>query len=216
MLDVEGLSFCREGYRLRYDFCLPQGKRLLITGASGAGKSTLFDLLAGFLLPDAGQVRFDDQDLLALPIHQRPLSLLSQSDNIFAHLSVWQNMALGLNTAMRLTAEQQQQLQQVAHSLGLQELLARTAAKLSGGQQQRVALARALLARKPLLLLDEPFSALDEQTALEAQQLLLELQRQYGFSLLMVSHQVQAMLPLMHYRLHVEAGQTHWSALGQG
>ncbi len=213
LLEAKQLCYAREGQQWHYDFSLPAGKRMLITGVSGAGKSTLLDLLVGFVPASSGQLNFAGQNLAPLAVHQRPFSLLSQSDNVFLHLSVAQNLALGCHPSMRLTARQQQQRQQVAGSLGLLGLLDRPAARLSGGQQQRVALGRALLAAKPVLLLDEPFSALDEQTALDAQQLLLALQAEYGFSLLMVSHQVQAMLPLMDYRLDLQAGQASFSQL---
>lgn len=213
MLKVEELKFERQGYRLHYDFALPAASRLLVTGVSGVGKSTLLDLLAGFLPPDAGRLQYDGQDLLPLRPDQRPFSLLTQADNLFGHLTVRQNLGLGLHPGLRLTGPQQQALQAMAERLGLADFLTRPASQLSGGQQQRVALGRALLRQRPVLLLDEPFSALDEQTALEAQQLTLSLQQELGFSLVLVSHQVQAMLPLMAYRLHLSQGQSQFSAL---
>ena len=91
----------------------------------------------------------------------RPVSMLFQENNLFPHLTVQQNLGLGLHPGLKLTRQQQQQVQQIAEQTGLESMLTRLPGQLSGGQRQRVALARCLLRNQPVLLLDEPFSALD-------------------------------------------------------
>ena len=129
-----------------------------------AAKSTLLNLIAGFLAPDAGDIHWNDQSLIALPPHQRPVTTLFQDNNLFAHLDVATNIALGLEPSGHLSREQESRLSNMLACVGLGGFEHRLPPSLSGGQQQRVALVRCLLRPQPLLLFDEPFSALDDET----------------------------------------------------
>ncbi|RAU18978.1 hypothetical protein DN062_05770 [Nitrincola tibetensis] len=162
-LDVRGLHIRRESLSWCYDFQIASGQILAVMGESGCGKSTLLDTLGGFYPADQGQIILGKQCIQTLDIRLRPVSTLFQQYNLFEHLSVEQNLKLGFSKASP-TAIQWQQVEQALALLGVQEQLKRKPSLLSGGQRQRIALIRVMLREQPIVLLDEPFSALDAQT----------------------------------------------------
>lgn len=189
MLRVDHLRFAHPGQTGSYDFSFEArpGEITAISGASGSGKSTLLDLLAGFFVPLSGSIALDDQDLVPLPPERRPLSLLLQSESLFEHLSAASNVALGLpkgvgkqDAAMRIA--------EALAEVGLDGIGPQLAGTLSGGQKQRVALARTLLRARPILLLDEPFSALDDETRVVIRDLVRNLTQRHGWHTVLVSH----------------------------
>lgn len=188
MLRVENLTYAHPGQAQPYVFTLVAnaGEVTAISGASGSGKSTLLDLLAGFLTPSAGRIELDHQDLLPLPPEARPLSLLLQSDSLFEHLSATRNVELGLPSGAGKAASQQ--IAAALAEVGLEGVGHQVASTLSGGQKQRVALARTLLRARPVLLLDEPFSALDDETRVAVRDLVRALTRRHGWHTILVSH----------------------------
>ncbi|WP_346351478.1 thiamine ABC transporter ATP-binding protein [Oceanimonas sp. AH20CE76] len=159
-----------------------------LIGPSGAGKSTLLAMIGGFARVGSGTLSFNGNSLLPLTPAERPITTLFQDNNLFWHMSVQQNIAIGLNAGLRLNEQQQQQVQDVALRLGIDGLLSRKPAQLSGGQQQRVGLARCLVRNRPVLLLDEPFSALDPALRYELLQLLREQTDRMQLTVLMVTH----------------------------
>lgn len=189
MLSVEKLTYVY-GKDTHFCFDLQQksGEIIALIGASGAGKSTLLNLLGGFLIPTSGTVQFEGQDLLPLAPHQRPISMLFQEHNVFPHLTVFQNIGLGLHPALKLTAPQKNAIEQAAQQVGLSAHLNRLPTQLSGGQKQRIALARCLVRNRPLLLLDEPFSALDPALRLDMLALVKQLAQAQNMSVLMITH----------------------------
>ena len=188
MLLVDALTFQYPGDRaMRFDVQLPVGGVLAVTGPSGCGKSTFLNLLAGFQKPSAGRVSWAGQDLLGRPADQRGISMLFQSHNLFDHLTAAQNIDLGSSPNRRPSAVQIQARDEAMECLGIQGLQDRLPGQLSGGQQQRVALARSLVSDRPLVLLDEPFSALDASSRADARAALLTLQSQ-GKTLVLVTH----------------------------
>lgn len=186
MLQLNHLSLHQDGFRLHADWTVGQGERIAIIGPSGAGKSTLLLGIAGFLAPKSGQILWDGRDLASLEAGARPMTILFQDHNLFAHLSVADNLGLGLSPRLRLNAAQRDQIQSVLGRVGLAGLGMRKPGDLSGGQQSRVALARALLRARPLLLLDEPFSALGPAMRHEMLDLTAELAAEA--TVLMVTH----------------------------
>lgn len=188
-LICQDLGLQRDDSVFDFSFNLQRGEILAILGPSGAGKSTLLDLLAGFVTPDSGELHYQEEDLLLLPPHQRPFTTLFQSNNLFDHLDVRKNIGLGLNSALKLDAEQWQQVSEMAQRLGIENHLTRKPPELSGGEQQRVALARCLIRHRPFLLLDEPFSALDPSLRKEMLLLLRQIATQQKIGVLFISHQ---------------------------
>jgi ABC-type Fe3+/spermidine/putrescine transport system ATPase subunit len=154
------------------------GSYLSLLGPSGSGKSTLLRVLAGYEVPDAGEVTLDGQPLTAVPAHERDIGFVSQGFALFPHLSVYDNVAFGLrhhaHRPMRDQAEIRRRVMEMLDMVGLAEFAQRQIAQLSGGQKQRVALARTLVVRPRLCLLDEPLGALDANLR---QRMVLELRR---------------------------------------
>ena len=185
------LIFNYENSPMHFVLQVEQGERLAIIGESGAGKSTLLNLIAGFETPASGQILLNDCDHTQTQPADRPVSMLFQDNNLFPHLTVAQNIGLALAPSLSLNATQQQQVREIAEKMGLESLLSRRADQLSGGQKQRVALARTLLRDKPILLLDEPFSALDPIRRHELQQFILDICIERNLTFLMVTHQLE-------------------------
>ena len=190
MIDLD-LIFNYENSPMHFVLQVEQGERLAIIGESGAGKSTLLNLIAGFETPASGQILLNHCDHTQTQPAERPFSMLFQDNNLFPHLTVAQNIGLALAPSLSLNATQQQQVREIAEKMGLESLLSRRADQLSGGQKQRVALARTLLRDKPILLLDEPFSALDPIRRHELQQFILDICVERNLTLLMVTHQLE-------------------------
>lgn len=183
------------------------GERVAIIGESGAGKSTLLNLIAGFEFPAQGEIWLNDKNHTRSAPYERPVSMLFQENNLFPHLTVQQNLALGIKPSLKLTALEQEKIEQVACSVGLGDYLQRLPNSLSGGQKQRVALARCLLRDKPILLLDEPFSALDQKLRVEMQALIAKLCDEKDLTLLLVTHQPSELIGSIDQVLVVENGQ---------
>lgn len=204
MLEAEKLSFTHPGATRRYElsFTAAPGEITAVSGQSGAGKSTLLDLVAGFLTPQGGSLTLDGKDLIPLPPEARPVSILFQSETLFEHLSAGRNLALGLpRDTPRAAAENR--IAEALAEVGLAGIEAQRAATLSGGEKQRVALARTLLRDRPVLLLDEPFSALDDNTRATMRELVRGLTERHRWITMLVSHHADDVdaLATRHYRL---------------
>ena len=204
MLRADDLVFAHPGQTRPYHFSLSAeaGEVTAISGASGSGKSTLLDLLACFLSPSAGTLLLDGTNIAVLPPEKRPVSLLLQADNLFDHLTAADNVALGMPKGID-KGTGKEKVRAALAEVGLGEFADKPASTLSGGQKQRVALARTLLRDRPVLLLDEPFSALDDETRRTTRDLVAELTRRHGWHTVLVSHHADdiAALAQRHYRL---------------
>lgn len=194
MLEVRRLSAQLGESYFHWDFQLPTGSLMAVVGASGLGKSTLLNVLCGLHSPSGGDLLWQGRTLLDQTVAQRPFGVLFQANNLFDHLSVELNLALGLNPSGRLNEQQQAQLHQAAQRFELHSLLTRRPDQLSGGQQQRVALARVFLQRKPVLLLDEPFSSLDPALRQEGLAWVRDIQREQRSTVILVTHHLDEML----------------------
>lgn len=189
MLAFDAMRIVQDDFTLTAEFTVPTGARVAVIGPSGAGKSTLLAAVAGFVPLTAGRILWQGQDLAPLAPGARPLSILFQDQNLFPHLTVLQNVGLGLRPDLRLDRAQQASAAAALERVGLEGLGARLPAQLSGGQQGRVALARALLRARPLLLLDEPFAALGPALKAEMLDLVAEIAAETNSTVLMVSHE---------------------------
>lgn len=204
MLVAEHLVFQYPGHQTRYDFSFTAepGTITAISGPSGSGKSTLLDLLAGFLVPVSGIIQLDGLNLTPLPPEDRPISLLLQGESLFEHLTAGHNVALGLPKGTG-KAQARTMIEQALTEVGLGEVGDQVAATLSGGQKQRVGLARTLLRNRAVLLLDEPFSALDDETRRTIRDLVRALTGRHGWHTILVSHHADDVVELAQrtYRL---------------
>lgn len=187
MLVIQNLVVRRGSWQRRYDLHAESAAIITIQGRSGAGKSALLAAIAGFEPVVEGEIEWQGQSLLNLPIEQRPVSMLFQEHNLFEHLSIVQNLTLGLkfdSAAARQTA-----LQVAAEALEISAYLRKMPNELSGGQRQRVALLRTLLRPEPLILLDEPFAELDAYTREIAAVWVRETAKAANKTVLLVTHQ---------------------------
>lgn len=160
MLRLEALTLVQDDFCLSADFSIAAGARVAVIGPSGAGKSSLLSAIAGFYAPASGRILWEGRDIGGLAPGARPLSMLFQDGNLFPHLTVTENLGLGISPDLRLTATDRESIAEALARVGLAGFGPRRPAQLSGGEQSRVALARVLLRARPLLLLDEPFAAL--------------------------------------------------------
>lgn len=174
---------------MQFDLSVPTGEVLSLIGPSGSGKSTLLSLVAGFLAPAAGRIMLDGVGIEQLPVSARPVSIVFQAHNLFPHLDLYTNVALGVDPSLHLTREQADSITDALEKLGLGELRRRKPGELSGGQRQRVALARALVRKRKILLLDEAFAALGPAQRQELIELVKNLVRENNMVALLVSHQ---------------------------
>ena len=188
MIDINGLKLARGTFRLSATLSVWPGQLCAVIGPSGGGKSTLLEAIAGFLPITAGDIAVDGQSIANLPPAGRPISMLFQDHNLFPHLSVAQNVGLGLRSSMSLSGPEREKVSRTLADVGLEGMEARKPDALSGGQRQRVALARALLRDKPVLLLDEPFAALGPALREEMLVLVREKVLATGKAVLMVTH----------------------------
>ena len=212
MINFKQVS-CRLGEQnFCYDLQIPLGQVVAIMGASGSGKSTLLNLLSGFIQPqnDSAQILLGDERVDLLDPSQRPVTSLFQEHNLFAHMSAFNNLALGIRTSLKLTVSEVAQVEAALEQVGLAGLGSRLPKQLSGGQRQRVALGRALVRRKPLLLLDEPFSALDPALRQEMAALVKSLSRQHQLTVLLVTHEPRDALELAETVVFIADGRVHW------
>jgi thiamine transport system ATP-binding protein len=189
VLEVRDLRFRYEDMRMAFDLRAERGEFLALIGPSGAGKSTLLSLIAGFERAEGGAIGIDGVDVTAMPPSERPVTMLFQDNNLFAHLTVAQNVGLGLDPGLRLSVEQREKVAQALERVGLRGFAQRRPDQLSGGERQRTALARSLARNRPLLLLDEPFAALGPALRREMIGLVNELRLTHGFTVLFVTHQ---------------------------
>ncbi|MFN4141036.1 thiamine ABC transporter ATP-binding protein [Aestuariivirga sp.] len=189
MIRLEAVSFRYEEMKMLFDASFPKASITAVIGPSGGGKSTLLNLIAGFEQPLSGRVLIAGEDVTELPPDRRPVSMIFQDNNVFAHLDLRTNVALGISPGARLDRAQEKRVEQALAEVGLSALAHRKPGEVSGGERQRVAVARALVRDRPVLLLDEPFAALGPAQRRDMLDLLRAMQQARGLTVLMVTHQ---------------------------
>jgi putative thiamine transport system ATP-binding protein len=181
------------------------GTVLTIMGESGSGKSSLLNFIAGYLKPDfeaEGRVILDGEDLTERSAQERHIGLMFQSPLLFPHMSVLQNLMFAIPASVKGRAVRRNVAEQALEDVGLAGFGTRDPATLSGGQQTRVALMRTLLSEPRALLLDEPFSSLDQTRRADIRDLVFELARKNGLPVLLVTHD--------HEDAVAAGGMIHW------
>jgi spermidine/putrescine transport system ATP-binding protein len=174
------------------------GEFFTLLGPSGCGKTTLLRMIAGFDLPDSGQILLDGKDLVGTPPEKRPVHTVFQTYALFPHMTVADNIAFPLKMAGKALPEIKVRVAEALNGVRLSDFGDRFPHELSGGQKQRVALARGLVNRPRLLLLDEPLGALDAKLREEMQIELINLQKEVGITFVFVTHAQNEALALSH------------------
>jgi thiamine transport system ATP-binding protein len=199
VLEFRQTVMLNAGFTVAANWSLPAGSLSGVVGPSGAGKSTLLNALAGFLPLKSGEIRWAGARLDQTPPEARPVAMVFQDNNLFPHLNAATNIAFARPDVS------QSQIEDVLTLVGLEGLSQRKPGDLSGGQQARVALARSLLMERPILLMDEPFSALGPGQRREMLTLVADLARAKGLTLLIVTHEPRD-LDLLDHVVLVDAG----------
>jgi sulfate transport system ATP-binding protein len=201
-LEIRGVTKCFGRFPALNGVSLQAREKefLALLGPSGSGKTTLLRVLAGLEQPDEGEVRFAGEDFLSLPVRRRRVGMVFQHYALFRHMTVAQNIAFGLSVRPRrekpARSEINDRVEQLLSLVQLEGLGKRYPSQLSGGQRQRVALARALAIEPRMLLLDEPFGALDAQVRRELRRWLRELHDRAGVTTVFVTHDQEEALDL--------------------
>ncbi len=190
MLIIENLEFSwATKEKFHFNFSVKEGEIVTLEGPSGIGKTTLVNLIAGFLQPEKGEIYWHKERIDSLDPVDRPVSTIFQTDNLFEHLSCFQNVSLASSSDGKISNSSVEQINNYFLEMGIGNLQSRFPGEISGGQQARVSIVRALLANKPILLLDEPVSSLDERTRFETLEVIKKTALKYNLTLIIVSHQ---------------------------
>ena len=161
---------------------------MAILGRTGSGKTVLLEAIAGMFPGDTGEILYDGIDVCSIRPGNRKLGLVYQDQALFPHLTVYDNIAFGMKMHRFSKADQRSAILDIAKSLGIDHLLDRYPQTLSGGERQRTALARAIVLKPELLLLDEPFSALDPSTKVQLYRLFRRIHEKYNCTIIFVTH----------------------------
>jgi len=172
----------------RLTLTIAAGKITTLLGPSGCGKTTTLRMLAGFYIPDEGEVHIGDERVTDLPPYKRPTRTVFQNYALFPHMSVFENIAFGLRIKKISKSKTRERVEAVMDLVGLTGLGERAPGQLSGGQQQRVALARAIVLQPKVLLLDEPLSNLDAKLRVQMRDEIRSLQQRVGITTIYVTH----------------------------
>jgi thiamine transport system ATP-binding protein len=207
MIALDHVTFRYEDMRMEFHGSFPAGAMTAVIGPSGSGKSTLLNLIAGFERPESGRVSIGSADVTDLPPDRRPVSMIFQDHNVFAHLDVWTNVALGISPSLRLAEKQRSQVDAALGEVGLLALKHRKPGEVSGGERQRIAVARALVRERPVLLLDEPFAALGPALRRDMLDLVTAMQKARGLTVLMVTHQPEDAAYAASHTAYLENGR---------
>ncbi|WP_210207841.1 ABC transporter ATP-binding protein [Bosea caraganae] len=184
-----------------------EGEILTLLGPSGCGKTTLLRCIAGFLTPDAGEILIDGQDTIPIPVNRRSVGVVFQSYALFPHLTVARNVAYGLRMRGMAASEIDKRVATALATVSLTGFEARYPSQLSGGQQQRVAIARVLVLEPRVLLLDEPFNALDAKLRGTMQMELRQLIKRLGITAIFVTHDQEEALTMSDRIAVMRAGK---------
>jgi len=189
LLRVESLRLKLRNFELKdISFEVERGEHFAIVGPTGSGKSLLLETIAGIYSPSSGRIIIDGTDVTATPPEKRGVGIVYQDCMLFPHMSVYDNIAYGLRMRRVDRESIRERVKELSEMLGIEKLLDRKPATLSGGEKQRVAIARALAVKPKIMLLDEPFSALDAETRVRLRDSIFSILRKEGVAVVHVTH----------------------------
>jgi len=189
LLQVKDLTVKRGNFLLDHVSLSVRPREIFaILGSTGSGKTLLLEAIAGFYKPEKGEVIYCGLPLLEIPIFRRNIGYLYQDYSLFPHMTAYSNIAYGLKMQGVAKAEIHDRVNAIAGRFGILHLLKQYPGTLSGGEQQRIALARAMIRHPALLLLDEPFSALDPMTRKDIYGIILKIREEFGCAIIFVTH----------------------------
>lgn len=180
------------------NFSVRQGEFLTMLGPSGCGKTTILRAIGGFVDVDSGDILIDGRSVCQLPPERRPTAMVFQSYNLWSHMTIYDNLAFGLQIRKVPKKEIQKRAQEMLELVKMSGSEKKYPAQLSGGQQQRVAIARALLLQPSVLLLDEPFSALDAKIRSQMREELKKIQEDLNITVVFVTHDQEEAMAISH------------------
>ena len=174
--------------KFEFNISIKKGEVVTIEGPSGVGKSTLINLISGFLVPDRGEILWLNKRIDNLQPNERPTSTIFQNNNLFEHLSCFDNVCLGISAKLKISSREKENITSLFSELGITKIMERMPNEISGGQEARVSIIRSLMTKKPILLLDEPVSSLDQETREETLKIIKNTSEKYNLTLVIVSH----------------------------
>ncbi len=212
MIVIEDLVVEVGGFRLEIPkLTIRDREYAIVMGPSGVGKTVFLYTIAGFIKPRRGRILVDGEDVTSYPPEKRCIPIVPQDYALFPHISVFGNIAYGLKARGYSGEAIREQVEWIASVLGIKHLLDRRPGSLSGGEKQRVALARALVVKPKLILLDEPFSALDPRLRSIARSFLRDVHSRIGFTAIHVTHSIVDALVLGDRIYYFESGRLVYS-----
>lgn len=189
LITVDNLTVRRGTFLLdQINFSVRENEIMAILGKTGSGKTLLLETIAGFNKPQSGAVTFSGEKVHQIPVYKRNIGYLHQDYSLFPHMTAGANIGYSLKLQKKPKSEIKARVEAMADRFGIRNILEQYPGALSGGEQQRVALARALMMRVPLLLLDEPFSALDPVTKSDLYHILQNVCRDFSCAVLFITH----------------------------
>ena len=212
MIKLENVTKKYEDNVVLKDFNLeiPEGEFVTVIGSSGCGKTTLLKLVNGLLTPDEGKIFVNNQDISLLDQNKlrRQIGYVIQSIGLFPHMTIFENIAYVPRLLKTPKADISVRVEELISMVDLEkEILRKYPDELSGGQKQRIGIARALAARPGIMLMDEPFGAVDEITRKVLQEEIIKIQKQLGITILFVTHDIREALRLGHRVIVMNKGQ---------
>ena len=188
MIKLENISIKLDNFRTKFTVEINEGEWIGIIGQSGAGKSTFLNLIAGFAQPEVGSLLINNTEMRNLSASKRSISSLFQDNNLFPHLSVYQNIAIAIKPNLKLHENEKGKIFEIIEYLNLSSKIHSSIGTLSGGERQRVALGRVMSSDKKILLLDEPFSQLDPNLRIEMLELIKKIREKKKITIIMAIH----------------------------
>ena len=188
MIKLKNISLKLDNFRTKFTVEIKKGEWVGIIGQSGAGKSTFLNLIAGFAQPEVGSLLINNIEMRDLPASKRSISSLFQDNNLFPHLSVYQNIAIAIKPNLKLHDNEKKKILEIIEYLNLSSKTHSSIGTLSGGERQRVALGRVMSSDKKILLLDEPFSQLDPNLRIEMLELIKKIREKKNITIIMAIH----------------------------